>query len=163
MNFLVTGFASNTEIQQMTDGANAAMTLFQPNSVNLTNAEASGLRTMSQGREGIVRLISKIATQNVNNLPRNEDPAQLSERLDYYASLSSLRQAFMPIFEMIDNTQNALGADIMQLSDRYAGYLQAARSSNSALDMAMGEVDDWNKRFGERPVEEDNNPEPPKQ
>ena len=151
MTQLVTKFAAKADTDQIIAGANAINKLFEPNSVNLTNEQLTGLRTMSQGREGVVRLLSSIATQNINSLPRNEDPADLASRLEYYTQLQAARQAIMPLFEMLDNTQNALGGDIMQLYDRYYCYLQAARSGNTTLDLAMAEIDEWNKRFGERP------------
>ncbi len=159
MSLLVNRFATAAETDQLVTGANQLNKLFEPSSVNLTNEQSIGLRTMGQGREGIVRLVSAIATQNIESLPRNEEPAELSSRLDYYARLEAARQSIIPLQEMIDNTQNALGADIMQLFDRYYGYLQSARSNNITLDNAMGEVDEWNKRFGER---NEGLPNPPK-
>ena len=37
--------------------------------------------------------------------------------------------------------------DIMKLTDRYVNNLQIDRGNNAALDIAMREVDEWNKRF----------------
>ena len=38
--------------------------------------------------------------------------------------------------------------DAMLLVDRYVKNLQISRSNDGSLDMALKEVDDWNKRFG---------------
>lgn len=51
---------------------------------------------------------------------------------------------------MIDDTLTALGTDIMDLADRFAVYLQTARSGNNNLDMALDQLDQFNKRFAKK-------------
>lgn len=66
------------------------------------------------------------------------------------ANLESVRQALNALMEQITETQMANGMDIMTMVDRYSSSLQANRNNNAALDLAMREVDEWNKRFGRR-------------
>jgi hypothetical protein len=64
--------------------------------------------------------------------------------LAYYSLLSLLRPKAGKFLEMLDDTQTAAGTDVMAMVDRYTNYLQTARKSNTAPDMALGEVDAWN-------------------
>ncbi len=116
----------------------------------LSNDEKRGMRTMSTNREGYVRTIERIAVRNVDALPRNIDPAELTGKLNYYSSLAPLKQELLKLTEMLEEIELTNGADIMKLSDTLASALQGARNYNSALDGALKDVDDWNKRFANR-------------
>jgi hypothetical protein len=102
---------------------------------------------MARGREGYARMISLIANNNLNSLPREHNPADLFSRLAYDSKPEESRQAVMTLLETITETQMANSIDIMKLADDYAAVLQVSRNNSSALDMAMHEVDEWNTRF----------------
>lgn len=138
----------------------ALQQLMTPVHISLNDTQRIGLRTMAEGREGFAKLVSDIALTNTENLPRNEDPKALSEVLDYYSILSKLRLSAAKLLEMLDDTQTAAGADVMNMVDRYTAHLQTARKSNNALDSSMNEVDAWNSRFGKSPGKEDEPDEP---
>ncbi|HXL55324.1 MAG TPA: hypothetical protein VN958_03640 [Chitinophagaceae bacterium] len=148
MNPLVTTQAPAETLGDILATVNGQITAFDPFKVNISNGQASGLRTMSEGREGIVRQLHVIAVQNINDLSRSDDPEEMGGKLDYFAFLESSKQAIIKLEEMIVNTQTAVGADLMDLFDRYCQQLQVRRNSNSTLDNAMQAVDDYNKRFG---------------
>lgn len=122
--------------------------VLKPYKINLTDDAKRGSRTMAEGREGLARLVSQIATANIDSLARENDPAELADKLDYDARLETLRQSALAILETIQETQLANGIDIMKLVDAFTDNLQTSRSRNGSLDSAMGEVDEWNKRFG---------------
>lgn len=105
---------------------------------------------MSTAREGYVRLVSGIATEHVNALPRDLDPAVLSAKLNYQESLVPIKQKLQRLGEMIAEIEVTNGADIMAQSDNMSTALQSARHRNSALDEALSKVDDWNQRFTKR-------------
>ncbi len=148
MNPLVNTPAPAGTLSDLLSAVNGQITAFEPYKVNISNGQAVGLRTMSEGREGIVRQLHQIAVQNINELSRNDDPEEMGGKLDYFVSLESSRQSVIKLTEMITNTQTAVGADIMDLYDRYSQQLQARRNSNSTLDSALEPIDDYNKRFG---------------
>jgi hypothetical protein len=127
----------------------------EPYKVNLTEEQKKGARTMAAGREGYVRLISQIANQHVNSLPREHTPTELAGRLVYDSKLEELRQALLKLSEIVSETQLANSVDIMRMADDYGAALQISRNNNGSLDEAMREVDEWNSRFGLR-----NNPPP---
>ncbi|HTN16538.1 MAG TPA: hypothetical protein VL092_02580 [Chitinophagaceae bacterium] len=126
--------------------------------VNLTEEQKKSGRTMASGREGLVRLISQIASNNINSLPREHNPADLAGKLTYDGKLEELRQALLRLMEIVAETQLANSIDIMKMADDYASALQISRNNNGSLDLAMREVDDWNSRFGQR-----NTPTPPQE
>lgn len=121
---------------------------FKPFSVNLTEDAKRGSRTMAEGREGLARLISKIATVHIDSLARENDPQVLADRLTYDSELETVRQNLLKALEMIQETQLANGIDIMKMVDAFSDNLQTSRSRNGALDESMREVDEYNKRFG---------------
>ena len=126
---------------------NASINTFTPFSVNLTEVEKEGGRSMAEGREGYARLVARIATQNPTSLSRADNPAELNVLLDYYANLQGTRQAVLSLLEKIEETQLGAATDTMVLVDRYVRNLQIERDNNASLDLAMREIDEWNKRF----------------
>lgn len=126
--------------------------------LNLTDDEKPGMRTMAEGREGYARLISRIAVQFPDALGRSDDPAELTGLLDYYNNLEGGRMAILQNLETVEEMQLGASSDIMTLTDRYKANLQLSRENDSALDLAMREVDDWNSRFG---VNKNKNTAPP--
>ncbi len=119
-------------------------------SVGLSDMQKTGVRSMAEGREGMARLVSKIASAHIDSLAREHDPAELENRLAYDGALEDMRQAVMALHEMIEETQLANSMDIMSMVDKFAANLETSRKGNEALDMALREVDEYNKRFGER-------------
>lgn len=126
----------------------------RPYSIGLSNVNKTGLRTMAQGREGYARLISQIASAHPNSLMREQDPGRLEQALGYDADLEKIRQSAMALDEMVTETQLANSVNIMRQVDAFAEALQLSRKGSEALDNAMGEIDEWNKRFGVKTGEE---------
>ncbi len=122
---------------------------------SLNDSQRVGFRTMAEGREGLVRTVCRISLTHRNYLPQSENPEEMEKALAYYDRLAGLLQKVALYHEMLDDTLVALGGDIMGMSDRYTGYLQVARTGNNSLDMALDQVDEYNRRFaGKASVEE---------
>jgi len=136
----------------------AQVNVLIPFAVNLTEKEKEGKRNMAEGREGYARMVSQIANAHTQSLAREHNPTELNNKLAYDAKLEEIRQALLTLMEQISETQYANGTDIMKLVDSYVENLQTSRKNNGALDLAMREVDEWNKRFGTRPNSNDNMP-----
>lgn len=154
---LITSIATPAVLTAFTNAVNTALTPLNPFKINLTDEQKLGSRSMAEGREGYSRLISKIATQFPNSLSRADVPTELSSLLDYYSNLESNRMALLQAMETIEEIQLAAATDIMTLVDRYTASLQISRSNEGSLDLAMGEVDQWNKRYANKKEE----PKPP--
>jgi len=150
MSKLITTIPAPAVLTAFTTAVNTALTPLNPFKINLTDEEKKGTRSMAEGREGYARLISRIANQFPNSLSRADVPAELSNLLDYYNNLEANKMALLQAMETIGEIQLAAATDVMTLVDRYATNLQVSRSNEGSLDLAMGEVDDWNKRFAHK-------------
>jgi hypothetical protein len=139
--------AATAVLDQVQAALAGAINSFAAYQVSLADSEKRGIRTMSTGREGYARAISHIASVHVRSLARSLDPATLLSMLHYDMRLEGLRQQLMAFSEIITETQIANGVDTMMLVDAFAANLQTARKLDAALDNAMGEIDEWNKRF----------------
>ncbi len=126
------------------------ITTMAPFKINLNDGEKIGGRTMAEGREGLARLVSKIASAHIESLAREHNPQDLEDRLAYDAKMEELRILGMKFLETISETQLANSVDIMTYVDAYSENLQTSRKNNGSLDLAMREVDEWNKRFAHK-------------
>jgi hypothetical protein len=153
MSKLITTMASPAVLTAFTTAVTTALTPLNPFKINLTDEEKKGTRSMAEGREGYARLISRIANQFPNSLSRVDVPAELSGALDYYNNLEANRMALLQAMETIEEIQLGAATDVMTLVDRYAANLQISRSNEGSLDLAMGEVDQWNKRYANKKEE----------
>lgn len=147
MSKLITTIASPAVLTAFTTAVTTALTPLNPFKINLTNDQKIGTRSMAEGREGYARLISRIANQFPNSLSRVDVPSELSNILDYYNNLEANRMALLQAMETIEEIQLGAATDVMTLVDRYTTNLQVSRSNEGSLDLAMSEVDEWNKRY----------------
>nr|WP_315197239.1 hypothetical protein [uncultured Flavobacterium sp.] len=150
---LITTVASPALLTAFTTAVNTALAPLNSFKINLTDEQKRGTRSMAEGREGYARLISRIANQFPNSLSRADVPTELSGLLDYYNNLEANRMALLQAMETIEEIQLAGATDIMTLVDRYASNLQVSRGNEGSLDLAMGEVDQWNKRYANKKEE----------
>lgn len=150
MEKLVTRFIDEPAFEEAHKELDNRIGLVKKFSTSLSDTERHGLRTMGEGREGFVRTVSRIALTHVDCMPRNENPEEMEQALAYYDKLASLLQKVAFYHELVDDTLVALSNDIMGMADRYTGYLQTARAGNNSLDMALDQVDAYNKRFAAR-------------
>jgi hypothetical protein len=137
---------SDGEAQTIRTALLESKKMFKPYFIDLTDEEKKG-RTMAEGREGLVRLVAKIALAHEESLARNDSAGELAQRLDYDSSLEELRQELLTLLEMVTETQMTNGILAMRMNDRFIKNLQAGRDNNAGLDLALREVDEWNKRF----------------
>jgi hypothetical protein len=158
MTKLISNIPAQAILSAFTNAINTALTPLNPFKINLTDQEKLGTRSMAEGREGYARLISRIANQFPNSLSRADVPTELSNLLDYYNNLEGNRMALLQAMETIEEIQLGAATDIMTLVDRYTTNLQVSRGNEGSLDLAMGEVDEWNKRFAHKKT--DNQTEP---
>lgn len=141
-----TNCLNDSEAQTILAALLESKKMLKPYFTDLTEEEKKG-RTMAEGREGLVRLVSKIALAHEESLARNDSAKELAMRLDNDSRLEELRQEMLTLLEMVSETQMTNGILAMRMNDRFIKTLQAGRDNNAGLDLAMREVDEWNKRF----------------
>jgi hypothetical protein len=150
MSKLIATIPTPAVLTAFTTAVNTALTPLNPFKINLTDDEKKGTRSMAEGREGYSRLISRIANQFPNSLSRADVPTELSNLLEYYNNLEASKMALLQAMETIDEIQLGAATDVMTLVDRYTTNLQVSRGNEGSLDLAMKDVDEWNKRFGRK-------------
>ncbi|REH00833.1 hypothetical protein [Flavobacterium aquicola] len=150
MSKMITSIATPAVLTAFKTAINTALIPLNPFKINLTDEQKKGTRSMAEGREGYARLISRIANQFPNSLSRADVPTELSNLLDYYNNLEANKMALLQALETIDEIQLATATDVMTLVDRYTANLQVSRGNEGSLDLAMAEVDEWNKRFAHK-------------
>ena len=150
---LISTFIPPKSVDEVISNLKDQITILKPFKINLTDEAKTGSRTMAEGREGYARLVSSIASANIDSLAREQDPKELEDRLAYDAQMEKIRQLTLTLMEVVTENQLANGIDIMKLVDAFVDNLQTSRSRNGSLDSVMGEVDEWNKRFAKRKEE----------
>lgn len=153
MKKYVSSIIPDAELGKINQSLDESKTFLEPYRVSLMNQEKVGLRTLGDGREGYANMVSRAANEHGKHLPKTDEPAELVNAIAYYNNLANLKVKILHLLEIVDDTNLALGADIMRLADSYAGHLQLARKDNSHLDEALAEIDEYNQRFGARAEE----------
>jgi hypothetical protein len=138
-------------ISKSTGQLNELIQAFMPDAVMIPTEKKRGIRVVGPNREGIVRLVAKIATQHEDCLGRKDAASHLNMGLEYDGALKSLRQAAIELMEIIDKTIWGNSADNMAMSDRFRQSLESQRGNNTTLDNSMKEIDDWYQRYNNHP------------
>ena len=111
-----------------------------PFKINLSDGEKIGGRTMAEGREGLARLISKIASANINSLAREHNPQDLEDRLAYDAKLEELRQLAIKLNEIVKvrlKTASPLVFDSFEKNSATGSAILVDETSNSTVGAVM--------------------------
>ena len=137
-----------TSLEKSTAFIHNAIKEIAPFKVELSDEEKSGNRSMAEGREGYVQLVSSIASQHPESLGRSDNPKDLQVLLDLLQPARANRIANLKSLEIAEELELAISMDIMTYTDRYVRNLQIARENDGTVDLAMREIDAWNKRFG---------------
>ncbi|KAA5536538.1 hypothetical protein F0919_02395 [Taibaiella lutea] len=155
MNFLVHSFAQNNELEKTTAELTGLATILTPFKVSLSNESRNGLRVVGTSRLGLVEIVAKLSTQYDNKLAKDDQAADLNQRLVYLRKLKACKLAAKNLCELLDDTDKALGNDVMTFVDKFSNSLRNARKYDGDLDEAMKELDDYNARFGKIIEDED--------
>ena len=127
-----------------------AIDLSVPFTIELNSDEKEGIRTVAEGREGYVRLVTDLSETYSGELPRTFDETVLRKKLNLRETIGLLLLQTQQINTMLDNTYVGLGTDIMKQADEAVKHLQASRLRNGELDKALKTIDEYNKRFGKK-------------
>ena len=146
MNY-VSKYADSGVLDGIDSEMDRQLSTFDAYRISLPDEQKVGLRSLAEGREGIVNTVCRIAGNFTECLPRNEDPAEMKKALEYWGHLTAVIQKVDKLKEALDDTQAGLGADLMGMTDRFTNHLQTARKSNNNLDLAMRQVDEFNQKF----------------
>lgn len=159
MELLVNQFAGVEALREGKDAIKNLERIFSPFKKPLTNKERRGLRAVGTSRYGLAKIIERIAGQYDHKLPKEDSASAFSQRIAYLDQLRHYIIALQNHLETMDDTEKAVGKDIMACVDKYSSIFQIARKHDGDLDLAMKELDEYNTRFGLIIKEEDKHPE----
>ena len=159
MDLLITSFASPDEMINATQAINDFIASFAPHKKSLTAKARQGMRAVGSSRFGLVKIVDKISRQYDGKLSKEDNSAELTSRMDYMDNVRQYKIAVQNLYEALDDTDKAIGQDIMAHVDKFSSSLQTARQHDGDLDEAMKELDDYNARFGATMEEEEKNPD----
>lgn len=148
MDLLVNSFAPLPELTSATDTVNNLTKWLDPHKKSLTAKARQNLRSVGSSRMGLVKIVENIASQYDGKLSKEDNAVELSKRVAYLEKLRRYRIAVTQLLETLDDTEKAVGQDVMSHVDKFSASLQTARHHDGDLDMAMKELDDYNARFG---------------
>ncbi|MFA6057151.1 MAG: hypothetical protein WC756_03050 [Taibaiella sp.] len=148
MDLLVTSFAPPNDIINATQAINNWRDSFNPYKKSLTAKAKKNIRAVGSSRYGLAKIVGKISTQYNDKLSKEDDAAELTSRMEYIDKVRQYKIAAQNLYESLDDTDKALGKDIMAHVDKFSSSLQIARQHDGDLDEAMKELDEYNARFG---------------
>ncbi len=162
MDLLVSSFLLENELINGKDTINNLNAILKPHSKSLTAKQRIGIRSVGNSRYGLVKIAERIALQYESKLSKEDNAVDLAVRVSYLEKIRQYKIAVLALFEMLDDTDKALGQDIMNFVSKFSKHLDAARIHDGDLDEALKDLDDYNSRFGASMEAEDETPETPK-
>jgi hypothetical protein len=121
--------------------------------VNLNEEERKKLRKMGHVRSSYVKDVYLTSLSNPDSLPGGFDLEEYSKDMALQKDLDEIFAALGPICEGINDTEVALGIELMKQSDACYGYLKvgAKKSSNQNLNDAVKKIAGHTKRKTKTP------------
>jgi hypothetical protein len=160
MDLLVNEFAQESELIKAKDAINNLNVIFHPFHKPLTARARQGMRAVGTSRYGLVKIVEKMSLQYDSKLSKEDNAVNLAVRVSYLDRIRQLKIAVLNFYEALDDTDKAVGHDVMAHVDKFSASLQIARQHDGDIDEAMKELDEYNSRFGASMTEEDTNPDP---
>ena len=112
--------------------------------INLTIADRKKLRKMGSVRTSYVQDVYTAATNNASAIPSGFSLTEYGKDATLLKDLTDIQALLQPLFEGLEDTQMALGSELMKQSDECYGYLKVAakKSSSQNLTMAIKSISD---------------------
>ncbi len=123
-----------------------ALGLLKRYSVSLTPDERRGNRSVGRRREAYVRQALRAAKAHEQILPRNLDVNRFERMLASFEQHKDMQVILSEIAELGDDTQLAIGRELMTETDIIYGAFKLARYRDASLDRVFGELENFNIR-----------------
>ncbi|MBK8444946.1 MAG: hypothetical protein IPL35_16745 [Sphingobacteriales bacterium] len=136
------------QMSDLLDSLQKSHTLMKKFTVNLSDNERTGLRTVAEGREGYVRDLERMVREFPQELSESFNAAEFTTLLAEFDRWREVMLRAEEIAELSSDTVLALGAALMEKSDWANDSFQQGRKYNAALDRALEHIDRFNSRFG---------------
>ena len=116
--------------------------------ISLNAEERKKLRKMGARRLAYVQDVYNAAVNNSGAIPSGFNVSEYAKDVQLMKDLTDIISWLMPVYEAIQDTDLALGNELMKQSDEAYGYLKNAAKKNSsqALTTTVKQISDQLKR-----------------
>ena len=126
--------------------------------VNLNETERRNLRKMGAVRTAYVQDVYSVSAGNPSAIPAGFNIAEYGKDVTLSKDIMDILTPLLPLFEGLNDTFIALGAELMKQSDECYGYLKVAAKKNSSLNL-----NDAVKKIADQLKHKPKTPPPPAQ
>ena len=147
---VVENLPSSSQLLDARQSVKSAITQLGNGMISMSNDDRRSSRGISEGREGYVDEILRVANEYEDILPRNIDIALIYAVFSHFKDLKQFFVLVEKLAEMVDDTVLGIGVELMHHVDIILKSLQVAREYNANLDRALAGIDNYNSRFGKR-------------
>ncbi len=142
------------DFDQMMFHLGEALVYLKRYAVSLTPDERRGNRSVGRRREAYVRQTLRAAKAAEQILPRNLDVVRFEKTLIAFEQHKDLQVVLAEMAELGDDTQLAIGRELMLDTDTVYGAFKLARLRDSSLDRVFAELESFNTRTFQEEEEE---------
>jgi len=132
--------ADKTAIQTALQTIKAKM----PFLIALNPTERKKLRKMGAGRTAYVQDVYNAASNNSASIPAGLSLTEFAKDVQLMKDMTDIIGWLMPVYDAIQDTDLALGSELMKQADEAYGYLKnaAKKSSSQALSTTVKQISD---------------------
>ncbi len=145
------------DFDQMMFHLGEALNYLKRYAISLTPDERRGNRSVGRRREAYVRQTLRAAKAHEQILPRNLDVTRYEKMLNNFDQHKDLQIVLAQLTELGDDTQLAMGRELMLETDTVYGAFKLARLRDSSLDHVFAELESFYTRTAQEEEEEDSN------
>lgn len=142
------------DFNQMMFHLNEALNYLKRYGVALSPEERRGNRSVGRRREAYVRQALRAAKTHEQILPRNLDVVRFDKMLSAFDQHRDLQVVLAQLGELADDTQLAIGKELMVETDTVYGAFKLARLRDSSLDHVFSELESFNVRTSQEEEED---------
>jgi hypothetical protein len=116
--------------------------------INLNQEDRQKLRKMGDIRTSYVQDVYQVATANPSSIPSGFSLEEYGKDVELKKAIAEIQTVLSPVCEGLNDTEMALGAELMKQSDECYGYLKvvAKKSSNQNLNDTVKKIADHMKQ-----------------
>jgi hypothetical protein len=114
--------------------------------VSLSMEERQGKRKMGPRRLAYAQASEKRGVQHEDVMPRTFTAAHFTRLIQFHTELSRMLAQVEELHKILDDTLMAAGIDAMTYTKLVHDGLRSSNTINPALDGALRELDEFNKR-----------------
>ena len=142
-----------TELESIKDVLNNTLLQVKKFKISLSKKERGEGRKMGPRRLAYSQSAVRHGKQQIDEMPRSFEPANFEKLMQYYQDLAGIRVIVSQLSEFLNDTDMAIRIDAMTHTKTVHDAIKSSNNSNPALDAALDELDEFNKRAQQEDTE----------